>query len=396
MRKLYPYDKEMLFGLGDAEFHSNKYDSAAVHFRAALAIDPEMERALQHLSWTLLRMDRYDEVLAIADRWAKTTQASEAYEYLAITRLRLGEPEAAMTILREAQGRDPDNAKLALRTALVLYAMRRPEEALVKVDEAERLAGTKDALALLEIGQMRAMVLYPYLGRYHDSFRLLNEARAASLSTFGDSSTVVSYSLAQAALGYWAHQDAKRTVAELRPLASVRKKYLSEEYWRSLATFVMLAGDSAEARSLLRAHSQDMTPARKQTMAIFDAALAGDCSGAAALFETAAKSKDFPTSSFDQLNYVIARCQVVSGDYDGAITSLRKIVERELYFADAAPMIPVAWFYLGEAYERKGDVARAVSAYEQVLALWKNGDADLPLRKEARIRVDRLAGARSM
>jgi len=96
------------------------------------------------------------------------------------------------------------------------------------------------------------------------------------------------------------------------------------------------------------------------------------------------------------LNYVIARCQVASGDYDGAITSLRKIVERELYFADAAPMIPVAWFYLGEAYERKGDVARAASAYEQVLELWKNGDSDLPLRKEARIRVDRLAGARSM
>jgi hypothetical protein len=41
-------------------------------------------------------------------------------------------------------------------------------------------------------------------------------------------------------------------------------------------------------------------------------------------------------------------------------------------------------------------VTLAAAAYEQVLELWKNGDADLPLRKEARIRVDRLAGARSM
>jgi predicted TPR repeat methyltransferase len=71
-------------------------------------------------------------------------------------------------------------------------------------------------------------------------------------------------------------------------------------------------------------------------------------------------------------------------------------VERDIYLADTAPMIPVSWFYLGEAYERNGDVTLAASAYERVLELWKYGDADLPLRKEARIRVDRLAGARSM
>ena len=396
MRKLYPYDKEMLFGLGDAEFHSNKYDSAAVHFRAALAIDPEMERALQHLSWTLLRMDRYEEALAITERWAKTTHASEAYEYLAITQLRLGKPDVAMKTLEEARKRDPDNVKLVLPEAVVLYTTHRPHEALAKVDEAERLADAKDLLATLQIGQMRAMVLYPYLGRYQDSFRLMETARTASLSTFGDSSAVVNYALAEAVLGYWAHQDAKRTAAELRTLTAVRKKYLSEEYWRALATFAMLAGDSAEARSIFRAHSKDITAKQRQTMAIFDAALAGDCSRAAALLESALKSKDFPTSSVDNLDFVIARCQAAAGDYDAAIASFKRIVDRELYYPEAAPMIPVAWFYLGEAYEAKGDVTRAASAYERVLELWKNGDADLPLRKEARIRVDRLAGSRSM
>jgi tetratricopeptide (TPR) repeat protein len=396
MRKLYPYDKEMLFGLGDAEFHSNKYDSAAVHFRAALAIDPEMERALQHLSWTLLRMERFDEALAITERWAKTTQDSEAYEYLAITQLRLGQPDVAMTILEEASKRDPENPKFALRAASISYATRRPQDALEKVDEAERLAGGKDVLAMLEIATMRAGVLYPYLGRYHDSSRVMEQARVASLSTFGDSSAVVNFSMGRAVLGYWAHLDAKRTAAELQGLRSTRKKYLSEDYWRSLAMFEMLAGDTADARALLRAHSKDLTPAKRQALAIFDVALAGDCGGATALFETASKSKDFPTSSYDHLNFVIARCQVASGDYDAAIASLKKVVDRKLYYPEAAPMIPVAWFYLGEAYEGKGDVTRAIAAYEQLLELWKNGDADLPLRKEARIRVDRLAGARSM
>lgn len=396
MRTLYPDDKEMLFGLGDAEFHSTKYDSAAVHFRAALAIDPEMERALQHLTWTLLRLEHYDEAIAIAERWAQTTQASEASEYLAMANLRLGHPDVARTILEDARGRDPQNAKLALRMGLFLYATHRPYEALAQVDQAEHLAGAKEPLTTLEIGQTRAMVLYPYLGRYQDSFRLLDEGRAVALTAFGDSVAMVGLSIAQASLGYWSHQDAKRTVAELSALSSVRKKLLSEDYWRALAMFELIAGDTAQAHTILRKHSKDLSAGRRQTMAAFEAAVAGDCDRATSIFEAASASGDLPRSAADPLNFVIAKCRMKAGDYDAAITCLKKIVDREVYYAEAAPMIPVAWYSLGEAYEKKGDVAAAASAYEQFLQLWKDGDANLPLRKDARIRLDRLAGTRSM
>ena len=395
MRTLYPDDKEMLFGLGDAEFHSGQIDSAAVHFRAALAIDPGMERALQHLSWTLFGQDRYDEMLVVTERWAKATQASEAYEFLAIANLRLGRPDVAMKVLEDARVRDPKNSKLVLREALVRYATHHPHEALASVEDADRI-GDPDALARLQSVQMRAMVLYPYLGRYHDSFRLLQDARAVSLATFHDSTTVVNFALAEGVLGYWAHQDARRTIAQLNELAPVRKKYLSEDYYRSLAMFHLIAGDTAQARSLLRAHSKGVTGGKREAMKVFEAAAGGDCARAEELFEKLSASKDFPASSEDAMNYVLARCQLGSGAYDDAIVSLRNIVDREIYYADSAAMIPVAWFFLGEAYERKGDVAGATAAYERVLELWKTGDADLFCRREARVRLDRLAGTRSM
>ncbi len=395
MRTLYPDDKEMLFGLGDAEFHSEQYDSAAVHFRAALAIDPEMERALQHMSWTLLRQEKYEEALAMTERWAKTTQASEAYEYQAMANLRLGRPDAAMRVLDDARERDPDNPKLLARMAGVLYATRRPIEGLAKLDEADRLR-SQDPVALLDIGHMRAMILYPYLGRYRDSSRLLGEARAVSLETFGDSTTVVNLVIAESALGYWAHQDPRRTLAELNALASVRKKFLTDEYWRSLATFHLIVGDTARARELFRAHSKNVTAGEYQALRVFDAAMSGDCDRAADLLKSAAASKDFPRSAEDHLHYSLGRCYLASGAYDAGVVSFRTIVEREVYFPDAAAMIPVAWFYLGEAYEKKGDVGRAASAYERVLELWKDGDADLYCRREARLRLDRLSGMRSM
>ena len=395
MRTLYPDDKEMLFGLGDAEFHSGKFDSAAVHFRAALKIDPDMERALQHLSWTLLRQERYDEALQIAQRWAQATQAGEAFETLATTNLRLGRADAAMDIVTAALAREPDNAKLLVRKAMIQFATHHPSAALATLKDADK-AAQKDPLAVLEIGQTRAMVLYPYQGRFRDSSQLIAKGREASYATFGDSSAVISLTMADVTLAYWAHQDPRQTLADLDRLSTVNKKYLSSDYWRTVAVFNLLLGDTARAGTLLREHGKDMAPERRATLAVVQAAALGDCDRANVLFEQGRSAQSIPKSAEDPMLYILARCRMQAGDYTAAITALRAIVEREIYFGDAAPMIPVAWFYLGEAYERKGDVARAIAAYERVLELWKDGDDDLYCRREARIRLDRLAGSRSM
>jgi tetratricopeptide (TPR) repeat protein len=240
------------------------------------------------------------------------------------------------------------------------------------------------------------MVVYPYLGRYRDSARLLAEGRAATLETFKDSTTALNLALAERALGYWAHQDARRTIADLEQMQSVRAKLLSDDYWRTLSAFHMIAGDTAEAGTLLRAHSKNLSEEQRVSIRIFQLAMAGNCEAAETLMRSAAVGKGVPGSSEDDRLYVIARCQLANGAYDAAIASFRRIVDRPVTFANSGPMIPVAWFYLGEAYERKGDVAKATSAYEHVLELWKNGDDDLYCRREARIRLDRLAGTRSM
>jgi tetratricopeptide (TPR) repeat protein len=395
MRTLYPDDKEMLFGLGDAEFHSNQYDSAAVHFRAALAIDPGMERALQHLSWTLLRLERYDEALAITQRWVDATHASEAYEYLAVARLRMNQPDVAMSILEDARRRDPNNAKLLVNVAQVLYATHRPYEALAKLDEADRM-DSKEILTKLSQTQARAFILYPHLGRYRESDRLLQEVREGPMAQFGDSSYSVQLEMGRSTLAYWGHQDPRRTVAELEKLQSVRKKFLNKDYWLSLATFHLLAGDTAQARVIRQKHAKEFDDEDRVGGEIFVAAMSRDCTRAQALLEQALMSKKLPRSQGDIMQYVLGQCFLQAGAYEDAIASFRSIVERSVYFNDSAAIVPVAWFYLGDAYERNGDVPHATSAYRQLLELWKDADADLYCRQEARRRLDRLAGIRSM
>jgi hypothetical protein len=45
---------------------------------------------------------------------------------------------------------------------------------------------------------------------------------------------------------------------------------------------------------------------------------------------------------------------------------------------------------LGRAYALAGDGARAKTAYQDFLALWKNADADVPILKQAKAEYEKL------
>jgi len=54
------------------------------------------------------------------------------------------------------------------------------------------------------------------------------------------------------------------------------------------------------------------------------------------------------------------------------------------------PLIGIAQLYLARAYAQQGDTARARSAYQDFLALWKDADPDIPLLKEAQAEYAKL------
>ncbi len=67
-----------------------------------------------------------------------------------------------------------------------------------------------------------------------------------------------------------------------------------------------------------------------------------------------------------------------TGDHSLAASTLRKAVERD-------PANPVAYYYLGQAYEKLNDRQNAINAYERALAINKDyTDAELALKKVVR------------
>ena len=55
-----------------------------------------------------------------------------------------------------------------------------------------------------------------------------------------------------------------------------------------------------------------------------------------------------------------------------------------------APMIPLAHLGLARAWAALGDVAKSTHEYDQLLAIWKDADPDLPVLLRARAERDRL------
>jgi tetratricopeptide (TPR) repeat protein len=158
----------------------------------------------------------------------------------------------------------------------------------------------------------------------------------------------------------------------------------------------MVAGDTAQAHAIRREHDKKLKEGDRASFRVLDAAMAGDCGRARSMMDAALAAKKIPQSAASPMNYMLAQCHLHDGSYEEAVAALRGIVEREVYYGDSAALIPVAWFFLGDAYERMGDTERATAAYRKLLELWKDGDADLTCRQEARRRLDRLAGIRSM
>jgi tetratricopeptide (TPR) repeat protein len=397
MRSLYPYDKEMLFGLGDAEFHSMQYDSAVVHFKAALAVDPNMDRALQHLTWTYLRIERKDEALKTAERWVQAAPSAEAYEYLAMAHYQRDDLARATQILEAVRKRYPESPRIPLRIASMQFAAGKPYDALKTLDVAGELANKRgDFASIYEIGAQRAMVIFPYLGRYRDAFAQLDLGGAHLAKSLDDSTYATGLVLSRASLQYWAYQDPRRSLQTLDEFAAAGEKHKGIDYVRAVAAFSLLSGDTARAHAVIQKSGKKLPPARIQVLALIEATERGDCVRAAALARDLPSQKGYVSAAEPSIEYSLAVCELENGDYNGAIARLKKLVDGERLTPEAAPLYAMAWLKLGSAYEKKGDASEAMTCYRRLLAMLKDGDADLASVREARERLDRLASAGAM
>lgn len=75
--------------------------------------------------------------------------------------------------------------------------------------------------------------------------------------------------------------------------------------------------------------------------------------------------------NIDSYEDCLANAYLELGRADEAIAEYERVLKIN-------PNYPLAQYHLGQAYERKGDSARARAAYARFLQGWQAADADIP------------------
>ncbi len=91
-----------------------------------------------------------------------------------------------------------------------------------------------------------------------------------------------------------------------------------------------------------------------------------------------------------QIIDALAAAQAAAGNLDAAATGYQEVIASRALGFEAQEYWLQAHLRLGEVYERLGRPADAREQYARLIALWKDGDADLLALREARARLSKV------
>ncbi len=398
MQTRYPKDKEMLFGIGDAYFHTNQFDSALVYFDKVLQLDPGFERALQHITWAYLRKDKAENFYEAARRWVDATGSWEAYMYAGTAAEKLGKTDEALASYNRMRQTGPEGASASTLIAALYLRTGRIQQAIA---ELEKVIGAGDKFSKKEVmmaAQTLAGEVLPYLGRYHDALKMVDQG-VEGVRASGDTTALMDVLAGKASLMFWAQsgqgdwKPGDEHWETMEPTFAYPDGVKSANYWQNLAAFNMMSGRVEEGRRVLAAHRSD-----RAVLAVFDAfarSVEGDCDRAQAIMDSLVTNRILSPESSAGVRFRIGMCHVEKGSYQMAIKNFEKIVDPANFNIHNAPLIPKCYYQIGRAYEALGNAQLAKKNYERFLDIWKNADADQREKAEAasRLAVLRAAGS---
>ena len=374
----WPSEKECQFGLGDVIFHAGYIKYSLPRFRAALALDPAMERAWQHTLWAEQLLGDNEAMLAAGRDYVQNVNVDEAWGHL-------GRAQAALGRLAEARATFEKEAQLF------------PSSALPRADLAALSAWQFDVGGAVETLQpllapgrpprdrWRAnLTLAGALvqgGRVREAIRAFETAAAAAqeaadpeleaIALAGDGLVRFLYQRDAESARRIAHEAAARGVPETM-----------------FAFLYPLLGDIPEYSRVLHEVGD---PLADKSVAVMKSRASGDFAAAASGIDGLADQSPYQ----DFLYYVLADTWMQAGQDKKAIEKLQRA--QGSFPAVIAPGYGYGGLLrarsdhqLAVLYERTGQGKLALEATRRFLDAWSKADADLPELKDARARLARL------
>jgi eukaryotic-like serine/threonine-protein kinase len=383
MENVYPADKEMTYLIGDYSWHLNKFDDAVKYLEKVLLMDPNFERALQHLSWAYRSIKRYDKMFEIAQRYVSVSGSYEAYQLVVEASILLGKVDLAITKLKTDKEIMPDNYSI-IRLLSFLYAYQGQFEDAEK--ELKSLINESQSTKAKKTGYGSLALFYPYLGRYREALQEADKSIELSLES-NDTSNAETIRIFKGMIMFNGWNNINQAWKEAERTFPNKNKITDGNYYGGLSLLQFYRGDYAEIDSLSK---QGVIWWRVCLLSMIESAKR-NCAKAELLADSALKI----SGQFAQIFvlYPLAECQYDVGYLDRAILSLKKLQTLNDFgnLVGARPIFyPKSFYLLGKIYEKTFDKKHAIENYNAFLNFWKNADKDLPDYADAKRRLKKL------
>ncbi len=365
----WPGEKLAWFQLGDVYFHTGQMAQSVEPFEHALALDPTLGFAYDHLLVAYANQGDTTRTTQVARAYVQHVPGAGAQTALANALMLAGDDAAAAPVLAGLEHGSATGGWDALELAL-----RRGEGARARQELDLLEAAGRPELKQQATTYRAALALFE--GRVDDAVQTLHALKAdPSLAE-----PLRSRAAARLALAYVLKDDVKSTVA-----AAVEANAGEDGFgrvWGLLAVAELDPGAWREAAAQLKV-GEDAEP-----LGLHRLLDTGGSAEAGPLLRTLERNGRYTA--------LAARYDFSSGDAARVVKNVGSCLERPLdaewndYAFPIAVERPACRYWQGKALEALGKAAEAKRAYQQLLDDWKSGDADLPLRVLAQERLDAL------
>jgi tetratricopeptide (TPR) repeat protein len=393
-------DTERLSIEGNWYQNLREYEKAAASWRELMAIDPENSAGPNNLGIALNRLGRHQEAIAVLEKARRMTPNSATLiTNLIDVYLEIGDTLNADRIIADAKRiKNPSAANFAARRLVVT---RQVDAALAIADSV--LRDSPDA-PTYRAATRGAFELHLTRGELAASDRLAKDV-ASRARAEGDVSLAWGAAMGLAASRMEYLSD---TAGAIRTLDAVRREVLASSVdpldrpYLGLAQAYATVGREADARGMVARFRAENPPefVQRDTLelalvSVYSSIKQKRYAEALALTEKAAALE--PSCSAWCFSSLFARIHSAMGNADSTLAHTERHLQYRGSERAAIDAYDLPWVLKrsGELYESRGETAKAIARYRELVELWRNADAPLqPLVSDLKQRIAKLEAKR--
>jgi tetratricopeptide (TPR) repeat protein len=388
LTEIYPDNKEYWYLLGESHFHGTLKDYKALNaFEKAMNLDPEFDLASFHIIHLYTKEEKFDKAVEMLEKKLKTNPDSPSLlNNLGTVRYSQGELAEAINIADKVLSVDPNNWNSAWGKALGLIGLGEFEKADASISHLNRLSPNLWPVFVMESG------LYFSHGKFIERRELLINKYKFEKDVPAKIGLAIGVLFTDCLA-----KDKKRLEKDVELFSGIgdteKSRYWEFVYWMSFAHSLLdNPGLAINYQKILM--GLETSEARKpwQNAYIIDsnvdiAMREGDWKGVITKF------RDYDGSGAHNAIMSLSRYKKCEAEfnlnkYDISLMTAKKMSSPNQHFVGFVFCQSFGFYWQGRIYEEKGETQEAISAYESLMELWKDGDERLPKRKDA---IKRLA-----